>query len=141
MNTSRHPALSTGGDDVPALTLVLPPGLGGDQLLAGLAEAIGQARAPMAARAQLFHHRAGQYAADGDQLGHALYRGQARGSEDAVGTIDETIIEVFGLWEQYWPQLSPAEIPTHDPPPAAPPAACITWPHRSRARRHDRPCR
>jgi len=154
MNTGQHPAPPPGGSDVPALTLVLPPGLVNDQVLAGLAETIAQVRTQLAARAQLFHHRAGQNAASGGQLGQALCRGEALGSEHAVAAIDEAIVEMFGLWQQYEAQLSATGNPVpsaeppepsagwhaHDPSLAAPPAACTIWPRTRRSRRHDRPC-
>jgi hypothetical protein len=151
MNISHSPASPAGGGDVPPLALVLPPGLARDQVLAGLVEAVTLARAQLAARAQTFAQRA----ANGGQRDRELLRGQAMGSEDAAATIDEVIVEVFGLWEQYWPQLSTAAGPacpaappeppvsrhTHDPRPAAPLPACAIGPGAGRFRRHDRSCR
>jgi hypothetical protein len=104
----QHPALITDHDSPPTLTLVLPPSLAKDQVLAGLATAIGQVRADLAARAQLFQHRVEQNAAAGNQLAQALCRGQVIAGEHAAATIDEAIVCAFGLWDQYEAQLSTA---------------------------------
>jgi hypothetical protein len=111
MNGDQHPALSTDHDTLPTLTLVLPPGLGKDQILASLAEAIGQVRTDVAARAHLFQRRGQEYAARGDQLEQALCRGQALGGEHAAATLDEAIIGVFDLWDQYQTPPSTATEP------------------------------
>jgi hypothetical protein len=120
VNAERYPALSADHDALLALTLVLPPGLGNDQVLAGLIEAIGQVRAEVAARAQLFQLRAQERTAGGDQLGQALCRGQALGGEHAATAIDEAIIGVFDLWGQYETQLRAAGGAPARPAPGAP---------------------
>jgi hypothetical protein len=108
MSTDPDPALITDHEPLPSLTLVLPPGLGKDQVLTGLAEAIGQVRADLAARAQLFQQRVEKYAARGDRLRQALCRGQVIGGEHAATALDEAIIGVFDLWDQYDTQPSTA---------------------------------
>jgi hypothetical protein len=116
---AEHPALITDHDSPPALTLILPPGLDKDQVLAGLAAAISQVRAEVAARAQLFQRRAEQSAAGGDQLSQALCRGQVIGGEHAAATIDEAIVAAFDLWEQYEAQLAARSGATPHPAPEA----------------------
>jgi hypothetical protein len=101
MNADQHPALSADPGDPPSLTLVLPAGLGTDQTLKGLAQAIGKARTDLAARAWRFRRLERDCAASGDQIRQALCRGQVRGAEHAAALIDEAVIEVFGLWDQY----------------------------------------
>jgi hypothetical protein len=101
MNDDQHPALRTDHDALPTLTLVLPPDLSKDQILAGLAEAISQVRTDVGARAQLFQRRMEACATGGDQLGQALCRGQVIGGGHAAATLDEAIIGAFDLWDQY----------------------------------------
>lgn len=106
MSTSEHPALNTDYDSPPALTLVLPEGLGKDEVLAGLAQAIGQARARLARRALRYHQYVVEHAARGDQLHQAGCRGQVIASSEAVAYIDESIVAAFDLWNQYDAQLA-----------------------------------
>jgi len=108
MNAVPHPALDTDHDDLPTLTLVLPPGLGQDDILSGLAAAIAQVRRDVAARIRRFQQRMHKCAAVGDELGLALCRGQVLGGEHAAAAIDEAIVAVFDLWRQYEAQLSAA---------------------------------
>lgn len=107
MSTDQHPALNAGHDDLPRLTLLLPRRLDKDQTLTGLAEAIGQARTMLAERARLFREME-ENCAFHELLRRELFRGQALAGEHAAATIDEAIIGVFGLWDQYtvfdpWP--------------------------------------
>lgn len=116
MNAAQHPVLKAEHDDLPSLTLVLPRRLDRDQTLNALVEAIGQVRTGLAARAWLLRQLEEDCAADGDPLRQALCRGQALGSEHAAATIDEAIISVFGLWDQYasrdpWPGCDGAPRP------------------------------
>jgi hypothetical protein len=108
MDAEQHPALIAAHDELPSLTLVLPAGLGKDQALPGLVQAIGQVRTDLAARARLFQQRAGECAASGDLPGQALCRGQVLASEHAASAIDEGIVGAFGLWEQYEREIHPA---------------------------------
>jgi hypothetical protein len=104
--TGQFPAPDPGDDDPPpSLTLVLPPGLDGDEILAGLALAIGQARVMMAGWVRLSQQRFRECAARGDELGQAVCRGRILSGEHAVALIDENIIELFDLWDQYEAQL------------------------------------
>jgi hypothetical protein len=105
--TGWHPALTGGSDPVPSLTLVLPPGLGTDQAARGIVAAVEQARASLTRRALHYQQRAEHAAIAGDHLSQALCRGQALASKHAVGTLDEAIMEVFGLWPQYERQMRP----------------------------------
>jgi hypothetical protein len=101
MSIEQHPALSEDYDDVPSLTLVLPGGLSKDQILAGVVQAVGHARTEIAARAIQFRLLAEGDAFTGDAVSQALFRGQALGGENATAMIDEAIVEVFVLWDQY----------------------------------------
>jgi hypothetical protein len=114
------PALSMDRGEVPGLTLVLPAGLARDQLLAGLAEAIGRARATIPGRAQLFRRRTGECAATGDTLGQAQCRGQALANDQAAAAIDEAIVEAFGLWDHYGAHLA-QHLAQRTGPPGTPP--------------------
>lgn len=105
MNADEHPALSAGDDGLPSLTLVLPEHLERDQVLLGLVTAITEVRFGLAARSQLFRDLENNCAARGDQPRRALCRGQALGGARAAAAIDEAIVEVFGLWDQYDDQL------------------------------------
>lgn len=107
-----HPALITSYDSTPTLTLVLPPHLGKDEVLAGLARAIGQTRAGLARRARQFQHHVEEYAAAGDQLRQALCRGQVLASSDAASHLDEDIVEAFDLWPQYEAQTAAQTLAT-----------------------------
>jgi hypothetical protein len=103
----RHPALTGGYDPVPALTLVLPRHLDTDQAARHMVAALEQARASLTRRALHYQQHARHSAIAGDHLGQAGNRGQALACEHAVGTLDEAVIEIFGLWEQYERQLQP----------------------------------
>ena len=105
MSTDQHPALFTKHDDPPSLTLVLPGDLDNDQVLKGLAQAIGEFRTNLAAQVQRSQQIVERDAARGDQLGQALGRGQVLAYGNAASTLDEAIIEVFDLWPQYQRQL------------------------------------
>src|ERR1017187_6341616 len=119
MNTDQHPALFTKHDDPPSLTLVLPGDLGNDQVLKGLAQAIGEFRTDLAARVQRFQQLVERDAARGDQLSQALCRGQVLAYGEAASVLDEAIIAVFDLWPQYQRQLDrQADDPRR--PPGAP---------------------
>ncbi len=107
MCADQHPALNEDYDDVPGLTLVLPGDLGKDEILTGVVQAIGQVRTQIAARSLQFRKLAEGYAAGGDSPSQALCRGQALGAEHAVAAIDEAIVEVFVLWDQYATQCLP----------------------------------
>ena len=97
----HHRALGTGSGDLHSLTLVLPGDLGKDGTLTGLIEAIEQVRTILGLRGGQSGLRAEQCAARGDQLGHALCRGQLLANWSAITAIDEAITEVFGLQSQY----------------------------------------
>jgi hypothetical protein len=117
MNASQHPALSAEPDELPSLTLVLPPGLENDQTLAALVRAVAEVRGGLAARSRQFQQLAEGHAARGDQVSQALCRGQALGTEHAASAIDEAIVEIFDLWPQYEAQLQhrrsiPSQCPT-----------------------------
>ena len=103
----RRPALRGGYDPVPALTLVLPRHLDTDQAARGIVAAVGQARASLTRRARHYQQHARHSAMAADHLGQASNRGQALACEHAVGTLDEAVIEIFGLQEQYERQLQP----------------------------------
>jgi hypothetical protein len=105
MNADEHPALGSGDDELPSLTLVLPEHLGRDEVLQGLVMTITQVRFGLAARIQLFWDLASNCADRGDESRRALCRGQALGGARAAAAIDEAIVEVFGLWDQYDEQL------------------------------------
>ena len=105
MNTDQHPALITKHDDPPSLTLVLPDDLDNDQVLKGLAQAIGEFRTDLAAQVQRFQQIVERDAARGDQLGQALGRGQVLAYGHAASVLDEAIVTVFDLWPQYETQL------------------------------------
>ena len=105
MNTDEHPALFTKHYDPPSLTLVLPGDLDNDQVLKGLAQAIGEFRTNLAAQVQRSQQIVERDVARGDQLGQALGRGQVLAYGHAASVIDEAIIEVFDLWPQYETQL------------------------------------
>ena len=116
MNTDEHPALFTKHYEPPSLTLVLPGDLDNDQVLKRLAQAIGEVRTRLAAQVQRFQQVVERDAARGDQLGQALGRGQVLAYGNAASTLDEAIIEVFGLWPQYQRQLDrQAEDPRQSP--------------------------
>jgi len=100
-------ALSRDLDPALSLVLVLPRGLGTDQAARGIAQVIGQVRTNLAMRALQFQQHAASRAAAGDTAGEALCRGQALASDHAAGTLDEAIVEVFGLWDQYERQIQP----------------------------------
>jgi hypothetical protein len=119
VNTDQHPALFTKHYEPPSLTLVLPGNLDHDQVLQRLAQAIGEFRTNLAAHVQRSQQIVERDAARGDQLGQALGRGQVLAYGNAASTLDEAIIEVFGLWPQYQTQLDrQAEDPQR--PPGAP---------------------
>jgi hypothetical protein len=115
MTTGQHPAQTAEPDQPHSLTLVLPAGLGHDQALTGLIQAITRARSAIGDRTRQFQQLAAGYAARNDQTSHALCRGQAMGSDHAAATIDEAIIEIFDLWPQYDTQLQQQ---AEDPQPA-----------------------
>jgi hypothetical protein len=124
VNTDQHPALFTKHYDPPTLTLVLPGDLDNDQVLKGLAQAIGEFRTNLAAQVQRSQQIVERDAARGDQLGQALGRGQVLAFGNAASTLDEAIIEVFGLWPQYQRQLDrQAEDPQRPPGPDSDQAA------------------
>jgi hypothetical protein len=105
MNADEHPALSARDDGLPSLTFVLPEHFERDEVLQGLVTAITQVRFGLAARVQLFRDLENNCAARDDQPRRALCRGQALGGMRAAAAIDEAIVEVFGLWDQYDEQL------------------------------------
>ncbi len=111
MDTEQHPALIVEHDDLPSLTLVLPGDLGKDQALRGLVQAIGQVRTDLAERVSRFQQRVEDCAAGGDRLGQALCRGQVLAGEHAASAIDEGIIGVFYLWDQYEREIRRAARP------------------------------
>jgi hypothetical protein len=132
MNADQHPVLAADHNDLPTLTLVLPSGLGTSQILEGLARAIGEVYADLAARDRQFQQLEDEYAERGNQFGKALCRGQALGCQRAVTAIGEAIIEAFDLWDQY-PSQAPcaadgdaADLAPPEPP--QPPAAVSTPP-------------
>lgn len=136
MKTDQHPILNVEHDDLPSLTLVLPRRLDRDQTLKALVEAIGQARTDLVSRAWLCRRLEEDCAADGEPLRQALCRGQALGGEHAAATIDEAIIGVFGLWDQYkardpWPGCDGT------PRPASRAAWLTRLPEGFRRPRHD----
>jgi predicted transcriptional regulator len=114
MNAEEHPALITDHDGLPTLTLILPRHLGKVQILQGLVQAIGQVRSDLAARACRFQRRVQECAASGDRLGQALCRGQVLGGEHAASAIDEEIIGIFDLWDQYEDDIPQAGHSTGD---------------------------
>jgi hypothetical protein len=109
MSIDGHPALSTDDPDLPGLTLVLVGDPG--EILAGLARAVTETRAVMAAWVRLFQQRGAACAAGGDLLGQAMARGQVLTGEHVIGHLDEHIIEAFSLWDQYG-----AQVPGPPPP-------------------------
>jgi hypothetical protein len=119
MNADQHPVLAADHGDLPTLTLVFPGGLDAGQVLDGLARAIGEVRAGLAARDRQFQQLEREYAERGNQFGKALCRGQALGCQRAATAIDEAIIEVFGLWEQY-PSQAPCAAGDDEPHFASP---------------------
>jgi hypothetical protein len=100
-------ALSHDHDLAPSLVLVLPRGLSTDQAARGIAQVIGQVRTDLTLRALQFRQHAASRATTGDAAGEALCRGQALASDHAAGTLDEAIVEVFSLWDQYERQIQP----------------------------------
>lgn len=100
-NEEDHPALIIDHQGLPGLTLALPDGLEPGPLAGGLLKAFRQTRVALASRFLVFNMRAAEYAAGGDMLRQALCRGQALGAKCAMTTLDEEIIEAFGLWPQY----------------------------------------
>ncbi len=119
MNTDEHPALFTKHYEPPSLTLVLPGDLDNDQVVKGLAQAIGEFRTDLAARVQRFQQIVERDAVRGDQLGQALGRGQVLAYGEAASVLDEAIVTVFDLWPQYQTQLDrQADDPRR--PPGAP---------------------
>ncbi len=101
-DAGQHPALATTGPGhLSGLTLILPGGLGKDDVLAGLIRAIGEARATLEDRATLFWRRTEEYAASGQQPSQALCRGQHLASWAAISVIDEAITGASGLWPHY----------------------------------------
>jgi hypothetical protein len=105
MSTDQHPSLSTENADVPSLALVLPGHLGADETLASLTRAISQARAELARWARQCQDRVLACQASGDQLRQARCHGQVLAAEHAIAHLDESIIEKFGLWDQYERQV------------------------------------
>jgi hypothetical protein len=105
MNADEHPALSADDDGLPSLTLVLPEHLGHDLTLQGMVAAVGKVRSGLAFRVQLFRDLQDNCAARGDELRRALCRGQVLAGVHAAALIDEAIVEVFGLWDQYEEQI------------------------------------
>lgn len=101
MNPDQHPALATDRDPPQTLTLILPTRLSKDQTLARLVQAIGQVRSDIADRAELLHQQAEQAAARGDTLNQALCHGQVIAGDHAAAAIDEEIVGLFDLWDQY----------------------------------------
>src|SRR5579859_1943647 len=90
-----------------SLTLVLPGDLDKDEILKGLTQAIGQVRSALAQRAAVFQQIAEECAANG---GHELHlaacHAQALVTDEAAAAIDESIVEAFGLWDEYEAQLN-----------------------------------
>lgn len=122
MNPDQHPALATPHDPPVTLTLLLPSQLGKDQTLARLVQAIKQARNDIAARAELFHQRAEQAAACGDTLSQAIYHGKVVAGVHAATAIDEEIIGLFALWDQYPCHTTTGAADTSQPQSASPDA-------------------
>ena len=114
MNPGDHPAPRTDYLELPTLTLVLPPGLGRDVILTGLAAAIAQVRLELAARMRQFEQLKKECGTAGEDPRQALCRGQGLAFAHAASHIDEAIVEAFDLWRQYEAQLSPAD---GSPPP------------------------
>jgi hypothetical protein len=129
MNADQHPVLKADHDDLPTLTLVFPSGLDASQVLEGLARAISDVYAELAARDWQFQQLEEEYAQRGNQFGKALCRGQALGCQRAATALGEAIIEVFDLWDQYPPQApctadgAAADLAPPEPPQPQPPAA------------------
>jgi excisionase family DNA binding protein len=103
--TDHSPTSASDNDDPPSLTLVLPPGLNAHESLHGLAEAVCRTRADMVRWLELFRQRARACAASSDKLGEARCRGQVLAAEHVIGHLDENIVEVFSLWDQYGQQI------------------------------------
>jgi len=101
--TDQHPALITEDSGLPSLTLVLPGNA--DQVLTDLALAISKTHQTMAGWVEAFRRRRDECAASGDQLGQAMARGQVVTGEHVIDHLDENIVEVFGLWDQYDAQV------------------------------------
>jgi hypothetical protein len=110
MSNDLHPALITEDGDLPSLTLLLLGDLDADQTLNGLTRAISQTRAVMTSWVRQAQRRLIECAANGDQLGQALCRGRVLTGEHVIAHLDESIIEEFGLWDQYEAQ---APVPGH----------------------------
>jgi hypothetical protein len=104
-NAEEHPALASGHNDVPGLTLVLPDYLHSCRTLQGLVGSIEQARAGLADRVRRFRQLEASYAASGDLVRQALCRGQVLGTGHAAAALDEEIIQAFDLWQQYDVQI------------------------------------
>jgi hypothetical protein len=123
MTTDQHPALIVDTGTLPTLTLVLPEDLGRDEVLQGLVQAIGQVRDDLAKRMTRFQQLVQTHHADGDEVRLALCRGQVLSSEHAASSIDESIIGVFDLWDQYEAQdPSPGHETAEDAEPREPSA-------------------
>jgi hypothetical protein len=105
MNADEHPALSADDDGLPSLTFVLPEHLEHDLTLQGMVAAVGKVRSGLAFRVQLFRDLQDNCAARGDELRRELCRGQSLAGAHAAALIDEAIVEVFGLWDQYQEQI------------------------------------
>jgi hypothetical protein len=132
MNDDQHPILAADHNDLPTLTLVLPTGLDTSQILEGLTRAISEVYVGLAARDRQFQQLEDEYAERGNQFGKALCRGQALGCQRAAMALDEAVIEVFDLWDQY-PSQAPcaaggdaADLAPPEPPQPQPPAAVST---------------
>jgi hypothetical protein len=121
INTDEHPALTTGHNDVPGLSLMLPDHLDSSRTLQGLVASIEQARAGLADRVRRFRQLEAGYAASGDRVRQAMCRGQALGAGHAAAALDEEIIQAFDLWQQYDIQIpglgSAADAPAASPRP------------------------
>jgi hypothetical protein len=93
----------------------------------------------VSARVCRFQHHVQECVASGDKLGQALCRGQVIGGEHAAVAIDEEIIGLFDLWEQYDDGTSQARQHTSDqeaPQAARPPTGNAGLP---RARQQPHP--
>jgi hypothetical protein len=101
MDPDQHPCLIGTHGELPRLMLVLPGDLDNDQAVTSLVQAISKVRADLAELTSRYQELAEKHAAAGDRLRQAQCRGQALATEHAVEAIDESIIGVFDLWEQY----------------------------------------